>query len=290
MPLPQKRWFRIGDVARHWAIPLSDIEDYALDEMLQLSVFVVDLPAEMGSWEGSRVGEGPALQDLPILNGPQPLQRSSLLEIFRDGHAEVRAFRAAQPNTYLHVRSDMREMVVRRDDLIVTREERDRFEREHETVSAPGAPATMDVWHNDDFTRVQFAGARHKFGKKQAAVLRLLKAAGETGEPWREGQQLLQEIEAGSMRLVDLFKYKPVWRQLVQTDGDGRYRLNAAMLSPERRRIRLFRRSGRARSDTGSAKADASRSLIAATSARASSSTKTSYSDLALCLPVISTE
>ena len=171
MPLPQKRWFRIGEVAKHWAIPLSDIEDYALDEMLQLSVFVVDLPAEMGSWEGSRVGEGPALQDLPILNGPQPLQRGSLLEIFRDGQAEVRAFRAAQPNTYLHVRSDVPEMIVRRDDLIVTREERDRFEREHETVSAPGAPATMDVWHNDDFTRVQFAGARHKFGKKQAAVL-----------------------------------------------------------------------------------------------------------------------
>ena len=42
--------------------------------------------------------------------------RGSLLEIFRDGHAEVRAFRAAQPNTYLHVRSDMREMVVRRDE------------------------------------------------------------------------------------------------------------------------------------------------------------------------------
>ena len=57
--------------------------------MLQLSVFVVDLPAEMGSWEGSRVGEGPAQQYHPILNGPQPLQRSSLLEIFRDGQAEV---------------------------------------------------------------------------------------------------------------------------------------------------------------------------------------------------------
>ncbi len=92
MPLPQKRWFRIGDVAKHWAIPLSDIEDYALDEMLQLSVFVVDLPAEMGSWEGGRAGEGPALQDLPILNGPQPLLRGNLLEIFRDGQADPASF------------------------------------------------------------------------------------------------------------------------------------------------------------------------------------------------------
>ncbi len=245
MPLPQKRWFRIGDVAKHWAIPLSDIEDYALDEMLQLSVFVVDLPAEMGSWEGSRVGEGPALQDLPILNGPQPLQRSSLLEIFRDGQAEVRAFRAAHPNTYLHVRSDVREMVVRRDDLIVTREERDRFEREHGKVSRPGAPpAAADFWHSEDFTSVRVDSEWHRFGPKQAAVLRLLKAAGETDNPWCDGKRLLDDADSSTMRLLDLFKRKPAWRQLVQADGKGRYRLHAALLSPERRRIRLFRKAG----------------------------------------------
>ena len=41
MPLPQKRWYRIADVAKRWNMPLSDIEDYALDEVLQLAVFVV---------------------------------------------------------------------------------------------------------------------------------------------------------------------------------------------------------------------------------------------------------
>ncbi len=243
MPLPQKRWFRIGEVAKHWAIPLSDIEDYALDEMLQLSVFVVDLPAEMGSWEGSRVGEGPALQDLPILNGPQPLQRSSLLEIFRDGQAEVRAFRAAQPNTYLHVRSDVREMVVRRDDLIVTREERDRFEREHETASTPEASLVAGVSYNDDFTKVRVDGEWHNFGPKQAAVLRLLRLAGDTGDPWCDGKRLLGDVGSTTSRLVDLFKRRPVWRQLVQADGKGRYRLHAAVAVPARQRIRLFRRS-----------------------------------------------
>ena len=51
MPLPQKRWFRIPEVALRWSIPPSDIEDYALDEMLQLAVFVVGLPAEAGTWD-----------------------------------------------------------------------------------------------------------------------------------------------------------------------------------------------------------------------------------------------
>jgi hypothetical protein len=57
------------------------------------------------------------------------------------------------------------------------------------------------------------------------------------------------------MRLIDLFKRKPAWRQLIQADGKGRYRLHASLLSPERRRIRLFRRSGRARATTHGAAA-----------------------------------
>ena len=84
MPLPQKRWFRMVDVAERWSVKPTDLEDYALDEMLQLSVFVVDLPAEAGTLEGSQS----ALHDLPILNGPQPLLRSSLLDVFRDGQAD----------------------------------------------------------------------------------------------------------------------------------------------------------------------------------------------------------
>jgi hypothetical protein len=243
MPLPQKRWFRMADVAERWSVKPTDLEDYALDELLQLSVFVVDLPAEAGTWEGGQS----ALHDLPILNGPQPLLRSSLLEVFRDGQAEVRTFRTEQPNTYLRIRSDVPSTVVRRDDCIVTREERDRFENEHAATSTPAAPlATAENWHNEDFTRVLFGGTWHKFGKKQAAVLQLLKAAHEKGEPWREAQQLLTEAKADSMRLVDLFRHKPVWRQLVETNGNGGYRLNMAMLSPEQRRIRLFRRSGTA--------------------------------------------
>ena len=102
MPLPQKRWFRIAEVAKRWAMPLSDIEDYALDEMLQLAVFVVDIPAETGSWESVEGGgESRLLQDLPILNGPQPLLRASLLEIFREGQAEVRIMRVVSGATPL---------------------------------------------------------------------------------------------------------------------------------------------------------------------------------------------
>jgi len=56
MALPPKRWFRVAEVAKRWAMPLSDIEDYALDDMLQLAVFVVDIPAEAVGRPGEAAG------------------------------------------------------------------------------------------------------------------------------------------------------------------------------------------------------------------------------------------
>ena len=247
MPLPEKRWFRIAEVAKRWAVALSDIEDYALDEMLQLAVFVVDVPAEAGSWEPGGCGDIRSLQDLPILNGPQPLLRASLLTIFRNGQAEVRVFRTELPGTYLNLGSGVPALIIRRDDLIVTRAARDRFERDHGSAAAGGGETpTSDTWHSDDFAKVRVDSEWHSFGPKQAAVLRLLKAAGETETPWRDGKRLLDDAGAATMRLIDLFKRKPAWRRLVQADGKGRYRLKAEFLSPERRRIRLFRKSGHA--------------------------------------------
>lgn len=241
MPLPQKRWIRIADLAQLWSLKASDMEYYALDEQLQLAVFVVDLPAELGTWEGDRIGEDPVLQDLPLLNGPQPLLRASLLQIFRDGFAEVRAFRTAQPRVYLHVRADGEALTVRKDDLIVTREERERFEREHGAIAVPDAPVVAEISPNGDFSKIRVGGEWHSFGPKQAAVLRLLKLASDAGDPWRDGKRLLGDVGSTTLRLGDLFKRRSVWRQLVHADGKGSYRLRAQVVSPDDRRMRLFR-------------------------------------------------
>jgi len=237
--LPEKRWFRIQEIAQRWSIPLNDLEDYALDEMLQLSVFVIDLPVEAGSWEhcnddAFRIPEGRIL-----LNGPQPLLRRNLAEIFRAGRAQVCAFRTANPETYVEVIERIGSLTVRREDLVITREERDRFERAH------GFQQPLEAaWHNEDFTSVRAGGAWHALGPKQAAVIRILKEAAETQEPWRDGKRLLADAGSSLLRLVDLFKRKTAWRQLVMTDGKGRYRLNPELASPSSQRIRVFRRTG----------------------------------------------
>lgn len=244
MPLPQRSWYRIADVAKRWSMSPGDIEDYALDELLQLSVFVVDLPVEANGWElGELNVRSP--HGMLFANGPQPLLRASLLEIFRAGHAEVRCFATRAPDKHLYVRSGTPAVTARREDLILTRDERDRFEREHAVVAEPEKRAPADVWHNEDFSRVRLGTDWHSFGPKQAAVLRLLKGASEGDNPWLDGKRLLDEADAATMRLIDLFKRKPAWRQLIEADGKGRYRLHAELLYPERRRVRFYRQLSR---------------------------------------------
>ena len=70
-----------------------------------------------------------------------------------------------------------------------------------------------------------------------------LKAASETDNPWREGKRILQEVGAETQRLVDLFKRKPVWRQIIQLDGKGNYRFNTSLFSSSTQRVRIFRLS-----------------------------------------------
>ena len=245
MPMPQKKWFRINEVAKRWSIPPSDIEDYALDELLQLCVFVVDVPAEAGSFEYVKGREHALIEANPLLNGPQPLTRSSLLEIFQDGMSSVMAFHTGSPKTYLHLADAVPAIIVRKEQLIITREERDRFEREHGSANdngTMGIPVPDDVWHNEAFTNVRVGGEWHSFGLKQSTVLRLLKTASDNGTPWCDGKRLLQEAGASTMRMVDLFKRKIVWRQIVVNDGKGRYRINPEFLVPDRNRVRIFRK------------------------------------------------
>ncbi len=238
MGLPQRRWYRIADVAKRWNMSICDIEDYALDERLELSVFVVDLPVEASSADITISSP----QGVHFLNGPQPLARLCLIELFREGKAEIRYFPAKTRRGYLHLRSGTPPLFVRREDLILTAEERDRFEREHGLlVDVPKPSTPADAWHSEDFRRVRIANEWFRFGPKQAAVLRRLKAASDSDNPWLDGKRLLDEVDAATMRLIDLFKRKPAWRKLIVPDGKGRYRLNVEVLSPERQRIRVYR-------------------------------------------------
>ena len=62
-------------------------------------------------------------------------------------------------------------------------------------------------------------------GAVQAEVTRLLHQAALSGSPWCDGKSLLSDAGATSLRMSDVFKSQKRWRQLIESDGRGRYQL-----------------------------------------------------------------
>ena len=82
--------------------------------------------------------------------------------------------------------------------------------------------------HAPDYSWVMIRGQTLQLGPIQASVVSQLHVAARSPMPWRYGKQLLQDAKSSSLKLSDLFKrqVEPSWRELIKSDGRGRYRLD----------------------------------------------------------------
>ncbi|MBP7003518.1 hypothetical protein [Amaricoccus sp.] len=114
-------------------------------------------------------------------------------------------------------------VAVRPRDLLVREDERRRFEAE--------VLPTLRVETTDfgDFTDFWHHGRRYRFTPTQAKVLRFLHDAALSGCPWQSGKAVLAAVGSHSLKLGDLFKRRPEWRDLVEGNGCGLYRLALTM-------------------------------------------------------------
>ena len=112
-------------------------------------------------------------------------------------------------------------------DLVVTRSERDRFERLHalgEPVKVNGSqalPVMLPIDCSDDGGWIKVHGREYLFsGLLQKTAIRRLYEAWESGTPKLNMQALLEEIESGSRHISQIFGTgNRSWREIV---GYGR--------------------------------------------------------------------
>lgn len=76
-----------------------------------------------------------------------------------------------------------------------------------------------------NYRLVTYRGKTYKPGPVQATVLRLLHQAAVKGEPLQDGKQLLAEAGAEGRRIQDVFKKASPVSELVESMGNGLYRL-----------------------------------------------------------------
>lgn len=221
----EKTYFTLGEVLARWRIPEADLVYLAENGRLSVSIRVFSLRLEFGDHEETADGERFAVpHEVTAFSGLLDLHPHDVFYLFRDGEAQVTQFLSARAD-YAQVVEESAAVRVRPCSFLVRREERDRFEAEVGFRVEGSAPAMPAFLASEDYREVRHAGVDFHLGSIQAQVVGALHAAAQAGDPWRCGKVLLAEAGARSLKMSDLFKSKPNWRQLILSNGRGFYRL-----------------------------------------------------------------
>lgn len=221
MRLLTKEFYALSELQMAWEMADHDVQYLALTGDLKLTIMVhgVHLTSRLPGW-GYRHGKIPrtysGILDLKIRDADYVLR-----------HGEAAIYKFAMPN------GDKGQLVeeggritVRREDLLVTHDQREHVERNILMLHEPVAlPVSAELEYSWDYRRVELGGETFSLGPKQARIVALLHRALMEGDPWRTGRQLLDHAGSSADRVRDLFKSQSDWTKLIVSDGRGLYRL-----------------------------------------------------------------
>ena len=218
-----KRYFDLDEVSARWGIRVRDVGYMAENGDLRVSTRLEDALLERGTIEIARGQELRVPHEQEWFSGIIDLRRREAFRIFRHGAAEVVHFHADN-NEYAAVVDPTPSVVVQLEHLVVRRAERDRMEAQHQSDGNSVADG-IGFQHSSDYRSVRLGASELALGIVQAQVAKLLHQAALSETPWLGGKSLLSEAGATSLRMSDVFKSQKQWRQLIQSDGRGRYQL-----------------------------------------------------------------
>lgn len=228
----EKKYFSLEEVMERWQMPERDVGYLAENDELRLSTRVYDLCLEAGRYIASS-GLGRWVWDVcEKYSGLVDLHAGDAYMLFRCAERDLTEFRDLNGDR-LRVPEASPPVHVMLGDLLVRREERDRVEQVQGFGAGMLKFGNLAFSTSTDFRNVSWKGTHYRFGEVQARVLRELRRAADEGEPWQSGKHLLTQAGSRSMRMADVFKSQPVWRELIESNGRGHYRLRAELSLPE---------------------------------------------------------
>ena len=221
--LSEKAYYALAEIQTRFGLSRHDLAYLIESGLLKASVRLWDVLIEEGSFERDADGRSFRLPtDQRRFSGLLDLRAKDAYRLFRDQLAVIDVFDADEGEYVLLLRPEDG-VEVRLDDLVVRREERDRFEREQRPAPPRLNGHAFKVL--GDYKEVIIGGRSFHLGPCQAEVVRMLHEAAMTGEPWRYGKAVLAAAGSSSTRMADLFKSQRHWRELIASDGRGHYRL-----------------------------------------------------------------
>jgi hypothetical protein len=221
-----KSYFTLPEILERWQITEADLIYLAENDKLRLSVRVFGVPIEFGDHEEAADGQPFRVPwEQSRYSGLLDLHACDVYQLFRCGEVHLESFRTPKAD-YATTWGDAEPVLVMIGDLLLRREERDRFEIDN-GFSAGGLPVEEPTFiHSADYLEIRCNGCRFKLGPIQAEVVRALHDAAQAGEPWQNGKAILSQAGSKCLRMADVFKSQDDWRELIRSDRRGGYRLN----------------------------------------------------------------
>ena len=221
----EKDYYALEEVEERWGMPRRDLAYLAENGLLKVSIRLYGVRIERGAYEETDDGQWFSIpEEQTWFQGLQDLRPHDVYKLFHEGEIEIQHFDAPEAQ-YCHVLQPDEGIVVKREELVVRREERDRAEAKHGLGGTPRTTESVFSQRND-FSDVSLGNRTYTLGPIQAQVVRILYEAATTASPWRHGKLVLAEAGSSCTRMADLFKTQPDWRMLIQSDRRGKYRLN----------------------------------------------------------------
>lgn len=224
MRLVQKDYFTVDELIERWEMSRRDFEYLAENGHVRLSVRLTGVGIEWGEYERHGVRCWfPVATQVGIYAGLLDLMETDVLKLFKHGEASVEYFHTENPN-YCKLAEGDDPIRVYLADLLVRDAERRRAEAWIQAASGKAA-RPRELTQTYGYRQVTYNGLEFQFGPIQAAVVEILHQASLSGSPWRSGRSILEEAGSASVRMADVFKSKPEWKRLIQSDRRGLYRL-----------------------------------------------------------------
>ncbi|MBK1883770.1 hypothetical protein JIN85_15230 [Luteolibacter pohnpeiensis] len=232
LKIPKRTWLTLREVGMHWKVDDIEVRHWLSSGYLTAHVW---LPV-MSVIERNKTNRQTESVRMHHWEGYTELSKEHCHRLFRMGTIRLREFHDTYNNLNYILPDSADDIAVMPDDLMIL--ERDRLKFEQALSGSINSNRNLQlitdkIAHNSTFTpsfrSIHLEGKQYHFGSMQAKALEILYQAGKDNHPWCNGKQLLAEVGSQSYTLSNLFKRKPIWRKLIQSNKRGFYRLRNAI-------------------------------------------------------------
>lgn len=239
MPLPDKQYFSLKNLTKRWGVEEEDIRYYIEHNELAVCCWL-DFREVMRYLPDKNSNS--ITCDYVDYEGYVGLNSRDCRKIFRCKKYRVSDFvDLKQKDFHLALTPQSRDAFIGIDDIRINITERNRFEKLHgiETskilkpckasiigkIDTKIARSNKGLYLNMKKQEFYFNGRQLNLGPIQSNIIHQLSLSHSSDKPWIHSKELLTRAGSQAMRMRDIFKTQYNWREIIESNKRGHYRI-----------------------------------------------------------------